>query len=160
MSDRGLVPHRTMCEGRRCHRPNGGYNEHSGRNRGVRLLDRASSRTTMDERSGRKDHQWPAALQRREQEMGLDRAVNVDDLRRLAKKRLPKIAFDFIEGGCDDEDGLTRNERSFRDRALVPRYMVDVSKRDPTKTLYRCTYARPFAISPTVLAALFRPGGA
>src|SRR3546814_7814000 len=91
--------------------------------------------------------------------MDLDRAVNVDDLRKLAKKRLPKIAFDFIEGGCDDEDGLTRNERSFRDRALVPRYMVDVSKRDQTTMLFGRTYASPFGISPTGLAALFRPGG-
>src|SRR3546814_3212881 len=90
--------------------------------------------------------------------MDLDRAVNVDDLRKLAKKRLPKIAFDFIEGGCDDEDGLTRNERSFRDRALVPRYMVDVSKRDHTTMLFGRTYANPFGISPTGLAALFRPG--
>ncbi|MET4699930.1 (S)-mandelate dehydrogenase [Constrictibacter sp. MBR-5] len=90
--------------------------------------------------------------------MDLDRAVNVDDLRKLAKKRMPKIAFDFIEGGCDDEDGLTRNERAFRDKAIVPRYMVDVSKRDQTATLFGRTYASPFGISPTGLAALFRPG--
>ncbi|MFN4088426.1 MAG: alpha-hydroxy acid oxidase [Alphaproteobacteria bacterium] len=90
--------------------------------------------------------------------MDLGRAVNVDDLRKLAKKRLPKIAFDFIEGGVEDEDGLTRNERAFRDKALVPRYMVDVSKRDQTATLFGRTYASPFGISPTGLAALFRPG--
>jgi len=90
--------------------------------------------------------------------MGIEKAINVEDLRKLAKKRLPQIAFDFIEGGCDDEDGLTRNERSFRDVALVPRYMVDVSSRDQTTTLFGRSYASPFGISPTGLAALFRRG--
>ncbi len=37
--------------------------------------------------------------------------VNIDDLRKLAKKRLPKIAYDFIEGGTDDEVGLATMSR-------------------------------------------------
>ncbi len=85
-------------------------------------------------------------------------AVNFDDLRRLAKRRLPKIAFDFIEGGVEDEDGLDRNERLFQQHRLVPRYLVDVSTRDQTTTLFGRDYASPFGISPTGLAALFRPG--
>ena len=85
-------------------------------------------------------------------------AVNIDDLRRLAKRRLPKIAFDFIEGGVEDEDGLNRNERLFREHRLVPRYLVDVSTRDQATTLFGRDYASPFGISPTGLAALFRPG--
>jgi hypothetical protein len=36
----------------------------------------------------------------------VDRAINIDDLKRLAKRRLPKIMFDFIEGGVEDEVGL------------------------------------------------------
>ena len=39
--------------------------------------------------------------------------VNIDDLRKLAKKRLPKIAYDFIEGGTDDEVALATNEQAF-----------------------------------------------
>ena len=39
----------------------------------------------------------------------IDAAVNFDDLRKLAKRRLPKIAYDFIEGGLEDEDGIARN---------------------------------------------------
>jgi (S)-mandelate dehydrogenase len=35
--------------------------------------------------------------------MNLDQAVNIEDLHRMAKRRLPKIAFDFIEGGLEDE---------------------------------------------------------
>ena len=90
--------------------------------------------------------------------MKLDDAVNLDDLRRLAKKRLPKIAYDFIEGGVEDETGLDQNLRAFRETRLVPRYLVDVAKREQTATLFGRTYASPFGISPTGVAALFRRG--
>jgi L-lactate dehydrogenase (cytochrome)/(S)-mandelate dehydrogenase len=88
----------------------------------------------------------------------MDGVFNVEDLRKAAKRRLPKIAFDFIEGGVEDEDGLDTNERAFRQARLVPRYLVDVSKRDQTATLFGRTYASPFGIAPTGLAGLFRPG--
>ena len=90
--------------------------------------------------------------------MNLDSAINIDDLRKLAKRRLPKIAFDFIEGGVEDEDGLARNEAMFRRHRIVPRYMVDISNRDPSQELFGRRYASPFGISPTGVAALFRPG--
>ena len=43
----------------------------------------------------------------------IDAAINLDDLRKLAKRRLPKIAYDFIEGGLEDEAGIARNEDAF-----------------------------------------------
>ena len=91
--------------------------------------------------------------------MGIDDAINYDDLRLLAKRRVPKICFDFIEGGADDEVGLDRNQQAFRDIALVPRYLVDVDKRDLTKELFGRTYDLPYGISPTGLAGMFRTGG-
>ena len=90
--------------------------------------------------------------------MRIDDAVNYDDLRLLAKKRLPKIAFDFIEGGVDDEVGLDRNQRAFRETGLVPRYLEDVSVRNQTAELFGRNYDSPFGIAPTGLAGLFRPG--
>ncbi len=89
----------------------------------------------------------------------MDAAVNIDDLRKLAKRRLPRIAFDFIEGGLEDEHGLGRSEDAFRLFPLVPRYGVDVSVRDQTTTLFGRTYASPLGIAPTGLAGLFRRGG-
>ena len=89
----------------------------------------------------------------------MDAAVNIDDLRKLAKRRLPKIAFDFIEGGLEDEHGLGRSEDAFRQFPLVPRYGVDVSVRDQATTLFGRTYASPLGIAPTGLAGLFRRGG-
>ncbi len=88
----------------------------------------------------------------------LDAAINVEDLRKLAKRRLPKIAFDFIEGGLEDEDGIVRNEKTLRDVRLVPRYGIEVSTRDQRTELFGRTYAGPVGIAPTGLAALFRPG--
>jgi L-lactate dehydrogenase (cytochrome)/(S)-mandelate dehydrogenase len=90
---------------------------------------------------------------------GLDRLLNYDDLRDAAKRRLPKIAFDFIEGGVDSEEGLDRNEQAFLERRLVPKYLVDVSKRDQTTELFGRRYSHPFGIAPTGIIGLFRPGG-
>jgi L-lactate dehydrogenase (cytochrome)/(S)-mandelate dehydrogenase len=90
--------------------------------------------------------------------MRLDQAVNIEDLHRIAKRRLPKIAFDFIEGGLEDERGLERNTSAFHKHQLVPRYLVDVSKRDQSAILFGHTYASPFGIAPTGGAGLFRRG--
>ena len=84
--------------------------------------------------------------------------VNIEDLRKLAKKRLPKIAYDFIEGGTADEVGLVTNEQAFRQARIVPRYLVDVSVRDQSTTLFGRTYSSPIGIAPTGLAGLFRRG--
>ena len=85
-------------------------------------------------------------------------AVNIEDLCRLAKRRLPKIAYDFIEGGVEDEDGLGRNEQVFRQHRIVPRYLVDVSEVSQKTELFGRTYDSPFGISPTGLAGLYRHG--
>src|SRR5216684_1621559 len=90
--------------------------------------------------------------------MKLENAVNIEDLHRMAKRRLPKIAFDFIEGGVEDELGISRNEAAFKRYRLMPRYLVHVNKRDQSAKLFDRVYASPFGISPTGAAGLFRPG--
>ena len=92
------------------------------------------------------------------QQMGIEKAINFDDLRRLAKRRLPKIAFDFIEGGVDGEDGLKQNTNAFARQCLVPKYLVDASAPNQSATLFGRTYASPVGIAPTGGAALFRAG--
>jgi L-lactate dehydrogenase (cytochrome)/(S)-mandelate dehydrogenase len=83
-------------------------------------------------------------------------AINIDDLKRIARRRLPKIMFDFIEGGVEDEVGLTTNARAFRDVKLVPRYYVDTSKREQTAKILGLSFASPFGIAPTGMAGAFR----
>ena len=86
----------------------------------------------------------------------IDSAINIDDLKRMAKRRLPKIMFDFIEGGVEDETGLRTNANAFRDLRLVPRYYIDTAKREQKATLFGRTYASPFGIAPTGMAGAFR----
>ena len=90
--------------------------------------------------------------------MNVRDAINIDDLRKMAKRKLPRIAFDFIEGGVEDELGIIRNEAAFDQQRLVPHYLVDVSHRDQSTDLFDRKYASPFGVSATGLAALFRPG--
>ena len=89
--------------------------------------------------------------------MNIQSACNLEDLRTLARRKLPRIAFDFIDGGVDDEHCLRRNREAFQRYRLIPRYLVDVSSRDQSTVLLGRRYASPFGISPTGLAGLFRP---
>ena len=88
--------------------------------------------------------------------MKFDKAINIEDLHRMAKRRLPRIVFDFIEGGVEDEHGLIHNEAAFRRYHMVPRFLVDVCKCDQGITLFGRTYSAPFGIAPTGLNGLFR----
>lgn len=90
--------------------------------------------------------------------MGVEAAINYGDLRRMARRRLPRIAFDFIEGGVDGEDGLARNAEAFSNFSLVPKRMVGVDAVDGATHLFDRTYAQPFGIAPTGAAGLMRSG--
>jgi (S)-mandelate dehydrogenase len=91
--------------------------------------------------------------------MRLDDAINIEDLHRIAKRKLPKIIFDYIEGGVEDELGLERNRAAFHKHRLLPRYLVDVSARDQSATVFGRTYSSPFGISPTGSVALYQRRG-
>ena len=79
----------------------------------------------------------------------LDRAVNIEDLRRLAKRRLPRAIFDFFDGGAEDEVTLRENRAAFERVRLLPRVLVDVSRIQTTVELLGKPAALPLAIAPT-----------
>jgi (S)-mandelate dehydrogenase len=91
--------------------------------------------------------------------MKLDQAINIEDLHRMAKRKLPKIIFDYIEGGVEDERGLDRNRAAFHKHQLLPRYLVDVSVRNQAASVFGHTYSSPFGISPTGGVGLYRREG-
>jgi (S)-mandelate dehydrogenase len=91
-------------------------------------------------------------------QMGIGRAINIEDVRQLAKRRLPRITFDFADGGVEDETALARNREAFQRYRLVPRYLVDVSARSQATTLFGHRYASPFGIAPMGVTGFFRPG--
>src|SRR5688572_21821799 len=79
----------------------------------------------------------------------LARAVNIEDLRLLAKRRLPRAIFDFFDGGAEDEVTLRDNRAAFERVRLLPRVLVDVSKVDTAIDLFGKRTALPLAIAPT-----------
>ncbi len=85
--------------------------------------------------------------------------ATLDDVRRGARRRLPRLAFDFIDGGADDEITLARNLEAFRRRTLRPRALVDVSTRDLGTTVLGDRYAMPVLIAPTGMSRLAGPAG-
>ena len=91
--------------------------------------------------------------------MILDHAVNIDDLRIAARRRLPRFIFDMIEGGVEEEIGVLENEASFRRVKVLPSLLNDITVRDQTTTLFGRTYASPFGIAPMGPAPLYRRNG-
>ncbi len=79
----------------------------------------------------------------------LDRAVNIADLRELAKRRLPRAIFDFFDGGAEDEVTLRGNRAAFERVRLLPKVLVDVSKVETGVELLGKPSALPLAIAPT-----------
>ena len=74
---------------------------------------------------------------------------SIDDLRKLARKRLPRSIFDFYEGGAEDESTMAANSAAFSRYRLAPRVLVDVSNTTPSSSLFGQTVGMPMAIGPT-----------
>jgi (S)-mandelate dehydrogenase len=80
------------------------------------------------------------------------RAVSIAALRDLARRRIPRLAFDYIDGGAEDEVALRGNTAAFDALRLVPRAGVDVSKRDLSVELFGRRWSMPFGVAPTGLS--------
>lgn len=83
------------------------------------------------------------------------RAINIDDLRAAAKKRLPRAIFEFIDGGAQDETTLRANREDFGKWRFRTRTLTDVSTRDQSITLFGQRHASPLILAPIGLAGLF-----
>src|SRR5262245_9145112 len=86
--------------------------------------------------------------------------ANIEDLRRLARRRLPRALFDFIDGGAQDEVTLHANVEDFHRLALLPRVLTDVSNREQSVTVLGRKLDLPLILSPTGLPGLHWPNGA
>jgi isopentenyl diphosphate isomerase/L-lactate dehydrogenase-like FMN-dependent dehydrogenase len=81
-------------------------------------------------------------------------AYNIEDLRIIAKKRLPKGVFEFVDRGCEDEVALRDNRAGFERIKLNPRPLIDVSKRSQSIELLGERRKMPLIIAPTGVAGL------
>ena len=88
----------------------------------------------------------------------LSRCYSIEDLRFLARRKLPSPLFHYIDGGSDDEVTLGRNVSAFDDYSFLPRTLCDVSEIDTTTTLLGKRIAVPFILSPTGMSRLFHHG--
>ncbi len=79
----------------------------------------------------------------------LAKALSIEDLRRIAKRRLPRAVFDFFDGGAEDEVTLRGNRAAFERVRLLPRILVDVSAVDLKTEIFGKTANLPLAIAPT-----------
>lgn len=80
--------------------------------------------------------------------MKADRALNVDDLRIMARRRLPRAVFDIIDGGAGDELTLQANRHAFANLWLRPRAFVDVSEVDLTTVVLGERVSMPLLLAP------------
>lgn len=82
---------------------------------------------------------------------------SVEDLKKRAKWRIPKFAFDYLQGGCNEELNLSKNENDFDDVLLKPQYLQTCSDIDMSVELFGHRYSAPFGISPIGLQGLMWP---
>ncbi|WP_304237808.1 alpha-hydroxy acid oxidase [Jiulongibacter sediminis] len=78
-------------------------------------------------------------------------------LREKAKKRIPRFAFEYLDGGCNAEINLRRNTKEIRDVQLIPYYLRDYQGISLDTELFGKTYSAPFGISPIGLQGLIWP---
>ncbi len=86
-------------------------------------------------------------------------ALSIDDLRTLAKRRIPRAIFDYADGGSYDERTLRANAADLDKLIFRQRVMVDVSTVSLATTVVGSAISMPLAIAPTGLAGLFHADG-
>ncbi len=91
--------------------------------------------------------------------MKYQRAVNIADLREIARRQLPRSVFGFIDGGAHDERTLRDNEGDFGAMRFAPRMLVDVSTRNQQIELLGQTLSSPMVFGPTGIAGILWPEG-
>ena len=85
--------------------------------------------------------------------------LNIADLRRLARRRLPRVVFDYIDGGADDEVTLGRSTRVYDEVFLRPRSAVALDSCDLHTTVLGTQLALPFLLGPIGSTRMFYPRG-
>src|SRR5574339_622922 len=81
-------------------------------------------------------------------------AINIEDLRAIARRRLPRFVFMYVDGGAEDEVTLRGNLDAFARLRFRPRTLVDVSARDLSTRLLGKPSALPIVVGPTGLNGL------
>jgi isopentenyl diphosphate isomerase/L-lactate dehydrogenase-like FMN-dependent dehydrogenase len=89
----------------------------------------------------------------------LERAYSIAAMRALARRRLPRVVFDFCDGGAEDEITRDRNESAFADLEFLPQPLNGTTGRDPSVELFGERLSMPLIIGPTGLSGMLWPRG-
>ena len=84
---------------------------------------------------------------------------SIADLRRAAKRRLPRAVFDYMDGAAEDEVTLRRNQADFGRYELLPHFLVDVGNIDLSTRALGADLDAPFILAPTGMSRLFHHTG-
>jgi isopentenyl diphosphate isomerase/L-lactate dehydrogenase-like FMN-dependent dehydrogenase len=87
----------------------------------------------------------------------LARAASVADLKKRARRRIPRFAFDYLEGGCNQEIALARNRSALDAIVMEPRYLEDCAPPDLSAALFGRRYDAPIGVAPVGLGGLLWP---
>jgi isopentenyl diphosphate isomerase/L-lactate dehydrogenase-like FMN-dependent dehydrogenase len=87
------------------------------------------------------------------------RVLNIEDLRRRAQARVPRIVFDYLDGGAEDEVTLRANRRAFDAVSFRPRHAVAVPQCDLRASLLRREVSFPVLLAPVGYSRLMHRGG-
>lgn len=90
---------------------------------------------------------------------GVDAINTVGDAREISKRKLPKMVWDFIDGGADGELAIAANRRSLNEIKLRPKFLTDVSNRDISAKIFGEKADLPFILSPSGMATIAHPQG-
>jgi isopentenyl diphosphate isomerase/L-lactate dehydrogenase-like FMN-dependent dehydrogenase len=85
--------------------------------------------------------------------------INIEDFRRLAQRRLPRVVFDYLDGGADDEVTLKENRRAFDDVTFCPRNAVALGTCDLTTRVLGENLSLPAMLAPVGYSRLMHPRG-
>ena len=101
---------------------------------------------------------WESAS-RASRKVASPRVVCIEDLRPLARRRVPKAVFDYLDGGAEGEVTLRENCRAFEDVTFRPRHAVAISDCDLRTRVLGCDLSLPFLLAPVGYSRLMHPGG-
>src|SRR6184192_117621 len=98
-------------------------------------------------------------MNRMSQSVEPPRVLNIEDLRRAAKRRLPRVVFDYIDGGAENESTLRANCRAFETVTLRPRCAVATPVCDLRTTVLGTSLSMPVILAPVGSCRLMYPRG-
>src|SRR5579864_141819 len=85
--------------------------------------------------------------------------VNINDLRTLARRKVPKVVFDYVDGGAEDEITLRENRRAFEDIAFRPRQAVSIARCDFRTRVLGVNLSLPFLLAPVGYSRVINSSG-